>query len=215
MKKTIRIVSVAALLVATASVAQAQTVTGTGLAGAGNGPTAEITISGTVTSAVTLDIVGVTGVTTLSATNNTVNPPVGTIALGTFSALNPSSATNARVAARTTSGATGAILAASLDATLTYSGATTGTITIARKAAAGALPDIPAGNLRFALGDATTWAATPAGTNVPNPGSSVNACGGNAASATACRHELAVFIPDTQVSGAFSSVVVYTGTALP
>ncbi|MFN0063531.1 MAG: hypothetical protein ACKVPX_13565 [Myxococcaceae bacterium] len=197
--------------------ALAQTATGSGTAGAGNGGQVEITITGVVTSSVSLDIVG-TGTTALAGTTSGANPVAGTGTLdfGTFSTQNAAAATNTSFAGRTALN-DGAIVAGSLSATLTFNGATTGTVTVARQAAAGALPDVPAGNLAVATPALAGWTAITDGTAIPNPGTSVDVCTGVAGacnSGQAYVHELAVFVPDTQAAGAFSTVVTYTGTAL-
>jgi hypothetical protein len=213
-----RLILISALILVAGS-ASAQVATGVGTAGAGNGPLVDITISGTVTSAVSLSVTGA-GATALSSTTSPASGPgTGTVAFGSFSAQNPSAATNADFAGRTTSGTTGALVAAKLSATLNYSGATTGTVTLARKNAQGALPDIPAASLRVASPALASWAASTDGTQVPASGAAgYNICTGapgtNCVNGTAYVHNLTVFVPDTQAAGPFSTVVEYTGTAL-
>lgn len=195
--------------------ALAQTATGVGIAGAGNGGIVEIDVRGTVVSSVSLNVTGAPG-TVLSGTSSATSPTaaVGTLDFGSFSTQTPSAANNTTFAGRTAAN-TGAIVAGSLTATLTYSGALTGSITVQRKT----IPvvgtsDIQAGNLRVASPALASWTAATDGTAVGNPGTTTDICSGSCTSGTGYTHQLAVYIPDTQAFGLFTSVVTYTGTAL-
>ncbi len=216
MKKVTLFMIAAVALVGTS--AFAQIATGSGVAGVGSGGVVEITVRGILVSSVKLDISG-SGTTALSATTSATNPTaaVGTLDFGTFSTQTPAAATQTTFAGRTTAGTAGAIVAGTLSATLTFSGATSGTVRVSRKVAAGATPDIPANNLRVASPALASWPQSTSGLNIPDPGTSVDICTGAlgaCTSATPYLHQLAVFVPDTQASGAFSSVVTYSGTAL-
>jgi hypothetical protein len=178
----------------------------------------QLGFAGLVSTSVQLSIVG-SGPTTLSSTTSTIapTPAAGTINFGSFNALQPSGATNANFF-RISSGTTGAVIAASLIATLVYNGSTTGSVTVARKNAAGGPPDVPLANLRIASPPLASWTSGSQGTQVPNAGSpGLDICQASGAATcannTPYRHQLAVFVPDSQPTGAFTTVVVYTGVS--
>jgi len=212
MKKKISVVA-GLIMLGTTSLAMAQVSNTTQGTGGGAAPAAniDITLTGTIESSVQLTIDGAS----LSAeTNVTGAPSTAIVDFGTFSTTTPLGSIGADVAARSTSGTPGLFVGAELTATLTYSGTSTGSISIERAAAAGAAPDVPAGNLRFGAAG-TTWAdAATSGSAIADPGvAAVDLCGGTCTNTTAYPHELAVFVPDTQAAGAFTTVVRYTGTA--
>jgi hypothetical protein len=193
--------------------AQAQ-VTSTGT----NQGIVDLTLSGTIQSALVLAINGA-GSTTLTATGSNVMPTTST-ALVDFGTFNTQSAslTNGKIV-RTTAGTAGAFAVAELAAVATYSGnaggASAANINLTLGAAGGASP-IVAGNTRVQRTPAV-WTDSANGSTVsavavsicPN-GDSVN---GDCASGTSQSHELAVFVPDTQGAGNFTQVVRYTATA--
>ncbi len=178
----------------------------------------EVPVKGVLVSSVRLDVSGA-GATVLTNTSAPTNSPasIGTLDFGTFSSQTPETTSNTTFAGRARVGTPGVIMAGSFTARLTFSGADRGTLNVSRKVSAGALPDIPANNLRMASPALETWTQASDGINIPNPGSSVAVCTGAfgaCTSGTAYLHQIAVFVPDTQAAGAFSSVVVYTATAL-
>lgn len=173
--------------------------------------------TGIVRNSIMLTITG-TGTTTVTAQTNAISPAVasGTIAFGNFSTLLQPPPTNGsayRVALPTP----GAVIAATLDAIVTYNGAPTASIGVARRVLAGGAPDVPLANLRVASPALASWTSGAQGAQVPDAGSlGYNIC--TAAGDLTCvngkpyNHSLAVFVPDTQPAGAFSTTVVYTGT---
>jgi len=199
--------AVAALAAGTAS---AQIVTATGTPNT-TPALAEITFQGTLTSALQLTITSGSPETTLNATNTPSGPGVtatGTVDFGTFSTVNPTVSNG--VAVRTTSGTPGAVVAARLLATLTYNGASNGSVQVTRTDAA---TTVPAGNVLYADTVSVDWTSgTAAGTALGATG--VEICpSGNCASGTSIPHEIGIFLPDSQAAGAFSAVVTYTATA--
>ncbi len=181
-------------------------------------PNLQIQFNGTISTTVMLTITG-GGPTTLAGTTTAIAPAraQGTIDFGSFSTLQPLAATNAR-RFRTTGGTPGAVIAATLVATVLYNGNPTASITVARKVVAAGLPDVPLANLRVSSPMLAVWSAGTNGTMVPNAGfAGIDVCR-MAGDATCVNdkpytHDLAVFLPDTQVSGPFSTTVVYSSTS--
>ena len=139
----------------------------------------------------------------------------GTIEFGKFSTQTPSTASEALFAGRTSRGEAGTLIAVEVSAKMSFSGGSTGVIKLSRKYPAGGFPDVPSAHLRVAVpGLGRPWASATDGTAVPEPGDFVNVCPGRCNSDEFYRHELAVFIPDTQAAGAFSAVLTYEATAL-
>jgi len=178
----------------------------------------QLGFNGLIAGSVQLTIVA-TGPTSLTGTASVAGPAhsVGTIDLGAFTTTRPNTAENSS-GFRITSGTPGAVLAARLIATLSYNGTTTGSITVARRNLAGAAPDVPLANLRVASPPLTTWTSSLDGSQVPDAGQpGLDIC--TAAGAVTCvngqtfEHELAIFVPDSQPTGPFTTVVLYTGTA--
>jgi hypothetical protein len=209
-------IAACALTVGLASRAQAQAVVNSDTA---PGDTSvQVGFNGIVDSSIQLTIVG-TGPTTLSNIVSALAPThaSATINFGSFTTLAPWLANNAN-GYRTTSGTDGAIVAARLLASVTYNGASTASILLGRAVPAGAAPDVPLANLRVASPPLATWTAGTNGTQIPDAGQlGYDLC--VAAGDATCQngldypHQLAVFVPDGQVGGAFTTVVVYTGTA--
>jgi len=192
---------------------QAQTIKNSGL----NNTQVRLGFTGIVTNSVLISIVGF-GTTNFNSTNSSAMPThaQGTINFGTFSTLlqpPPLNGTGYRVALP----APGAVVVAKLDATIDYNGNTTASLTVGRRSAAGGAPDVPLANLRVASPGLANWTSGSQGVQVPNFGlPAYNIC--TATGDTTCLaaksyvHDLAVYIPDSQVAGPFSTVVLYTGT---
>ena len=172
---------------------------------------------GNVRNSIILTIAG-TGTTSISAQVSRGMPThsSATIDFGSFSTQlqpPPGNGTGYRVALPSP----GAVVAATLDAMVTYNGAVTASLTVARLNPAGGLPDIPLADLRLASPALATWTSGTQGTQVPNaglPGFDLCLAAGDLTcqTAKAYNHSLAVFLPDTRPAGPFTTVVVYTGT---
>lgn len=206
----------ATIVALTSGAALGQTVTNVGDTQTG----VNITFTGIIQSSVALTLTG-KDLTTLSGTANAVNDPAtGTVDFGSFSVLGPLTVTNGQIT-RTSSGTSGVLVIADLIATLVYQGTTTGTILVTRASAAGAPPDVPLANLRIASPPLplAAWTSETSGTQVPDasaPGFSLCTANGRDTTcqdAVAYDHQLAVFVPQTQPAGDFSTVVLYSGTA--
>jgi hypothetical protein len=176
----------------------------------------QIALIGNVSSSIQLSIVG-SGKTTITQATQTVagTPAVGTVDFGTFTTLWPHAAQGD--AYRITGPTAGAIVAARLIATLTYHGSTTGSIQVARQLPASAWPDVPLANLRLSS-PPVAWSSATQGQVVPDAGApGTDLC--ITAGATTCgsgvpyEHHIAIFLPDMQPAGTFSTVVVYTAVA--
>jgi hypothetical protein len=172
---------------------------------------------GVVTNSVLISIVGF-GSTNFSSTSSTAMPThaLGTINFGTFSTLlqpPPANGTGYRVALP----APGAVVVATLDALIDYNGAATASLTVGRKVAAGGAPDVPLANLRVASPSLGAWTSGSQGVQVPDFGAvAYNLCTatGDATciAAKSYVHDLAVFVPDSQAAGPFTTTILYTGT---
>jgi hypothetical protein len=205
-----------ALLLAAVAVptsAQAQTIRNSGV----NNTQVRLGFNGMVTNSVLITIVGFN--TTSFNTSNTAAMPThatGTINFGTFSTLlqpPPTNGTGYRVALP----APGAVVVATLDAMIDYNGNTTASLTVGRRSAAGGPPDVPLANLRVASPSRASWTAGNQGAQVPNFGlPAYNLC--TATGDVTCVaakfyvHDLAIYLPDTQAAGPFSTIILYTGT---
>jgi hypothetical protein len=196
-----------------ATPAEAQTIRNSGA----NNTDVDMGFIGNVRNSIILTIVGA-GTTTISSSVSRAMPAhaSATIDFGTFSTQlqpPPSNGTGYRVTLPTP----GAVVVASLDAMVTYNGATTASLTVARLVAAGGLPDIPLSDLRVASPAFAPWTAGTQGTQVPNaslPGYDVCTAAGDTTCQTGnpYQHNLAVFVPDSRPAGPFTTAVVYTGT---
>jgi len=172
---------------------------------------------GNVANSVLITIVGF-GTTTLSTSSSTAMPVHSTASInfGTFSTIlqpPPTNGTGYRVALP----APGAVVVATLDAMIDYNGAATASLTVGRSAAAGGPPDVPLANLRVSSPARASWTAGNQGVQVPDFGQpAYNLC--TATGDTTCIaaksyvHDLAVYVPDTQAAGPFSTTILYTGT---
>ena len=206
-------VALFALAVALPTLAQAQTIQNSGA----NRAQVRLGFIGTVTNSVLISIVGF-GTTTFNSTSSAAMPThaQGTINFGTFSTLlqpPPANATGYRVALP----APGAVVVATLDALIDYNGAVTASLTVGRAAPAGGAPDVPLANLRVASPALGSWTSGSQGVQVPNFGlPAYNIC--TATGDTTCLaaksyvHDLAVYVPDSQAAGPFTSTILYTGT---
>ena len=198
---------------ALAGPAQAQTIKNSGV----SNTQVRLGFIGTVSNSVLITIVGF-GTTSLSSSNSAAMPiqATSTINFGTFSTLlqpPPANGAGYRVALP----APGAVVVATLDAMIDYNGNATASLTAGRRAPAGGAPDVPLANLRVASPSLGSWTAGTQGVQVPNFGlPAYNLCtaAGDATcvSAKSYVHDLAVYVPDTQVAGPFSTVILYTGT---
>jgi hypothetical protein len=201
------------LAVAWPSSAQAQTIQNSGA----NQTQVRLGFVGIVTNSVLISIVGF-GTTTFNSTASAAMPTHAraTINFGSFTTLlqpPPANGTGHRVLLP----APGAVVVATLDAFIDYNGAAAASLTVGRAAAAGAPPDVPLANLRVASPSRATWTAGNQGVQIPNfglPGFNIcTATGDTTCIATkSYLHDLAVYVPDSQVAGPFSTVVLYTGT---
>lgn len=172
---------------------------------------------GNVRNSILLTVIG-TGTTVLTNSVSAAMPvhATATINFGTFNTLlrpPPATGQGFRVALPTP----GAVVAATLDAMVTYNGAATATLTVSRLGVAGGLPDIPLTDLRVASPALATWTSGSDGVQVPNaglPGYNLCTAAGDLTcqNAKAYLHSLAVFIPDSRPAGPFTTVVVYEGT---
>jgi hypothetical protein len=201
------------LAAALPSVAQAQTITNAGA----NQTQVRLGFVGAVANSVLINIVGF-GTTTLSSSSSAAMPThaQGSINFGTFSTLlqpPPTNGTGHRVLLP----APGAVVVATLDAVIDYNGATTATLAVGRRSAAGGPPDVPLANLRVASPSLAIWSSGSQGVQVPNFGQpAYNLC--TATGDTTCIaaksyvHDLAVYVPDTQAAGPFTTTILYTGT---
>lgn len=208
-----RVGGIVALTVGLAASAQAQTLRNSGT----NSAQVDLGFIGNVRNSILVTVFG-TGATVLT-NGPSVGMPVhaaGTINFGSFSTLlQPPPATG--LGYRVALPSPGAVVTATLDAIITYNGATTAALTVARLSPAGGLPDIPLGDLRVASPALVTWTAGTQGAPIPNPGlPAFDLC--TAAGDLTCEsgkpypHSLAVFIPDSRPAGPFTTVVVYQGT---
>ncbi|MFN0063532.1 MAG: hypothetical protein ACKVPX_13570 [Myxococcaceae bacterium] len=203
-----------ALLLSLSGVARAQIVS----SGGSSPQDLQIQFNGIISTTVMINVSGA-GPTTLTGTTTALQPTraVGTIDLGTFNSVLPGSSVNCD-AYRASSGTPGAILAASMLATVTYNGSTTASVTVMRRNPVGALPDIPLANLRVSSPGLPAWSTGTDGTAVPSsagPGLDICTLAGDptCVNGVGYLHQLAVFVPDTQLSGPFSTTVLYTATS--
>jgi hypothetical protein len=202
-----------ALAVASPAVANAQTITNSGA----NRTQVNLGFTGIVRNSVMLTVTGA-GTTTITGSTSATMPvrATGTVDFGSFSTLlnpPPANASASRVALPSP----GAVVAARLNAIITYNGAATATITVGRVSPAGGAPDVPLTSLRVASPALAFWSSGTQGTQVPDAGMpGYNLC--TAAGDLTCQngkaytHSLAIFVPDTQKAGPFTTAVVYSGT---
>ena len=206
-------IGVAVLLLGLSASAQAQTIRNSGA----NRAQVDLGFIGNVRNSIILTIVG-TGTTTISGEVSRGMPThaSATINFGSFSTQlqpPPANGTGYRVSLPSP----GAVVAATLEAMVTYNGQSTASLTVARLYAAGGVNDIPLPDLRVACPALATWTSGSQGAQVPNAGLlGYNLC--TAAGDLTCQtgkpytHSLAIFLPDTRPAGPFTTVVVYEGT---
>ena len=200
-------------VVGVSSSAQAQTIRNSGT----NSADVDLGFIGNVRDSIILTIIG-TGTTTLTGMASQAMPThaSATVDFGTFSTqLNPAPSNGEGY--RVTLPSPGAVVTATLEAMVTYNGATTASLTVGRLVAAGGLPDIPLADLRVASPALATWTSGLQGTQVPDassPGYDICIAAGDTTCQTgvAYTHDLAVFLPDSRPSGQFTTVVLYQGT---
>jgi hypothetical protein len=193
--------------------AQAQTIRNTGV----NRTQVDLGFVGNVRNSIILTIIG-TGTTTISGEQSRGMPThaSATIDFGTFSTQlqpPPSNGTGYRVALPSP----GAVVAATLDAMVTYNGAATASLTVGRLMPAGGLPDVPLADLRVASPALATWTAGTQGVPVPNaglPGYNICTAAGDLTclNAKPYNHSIAMFLPDTRLAGPVTTAIVITGT---
>jgi hypothetical protein len=201
------------LVTALSSTAQAQTIQNSGA----NQTQVRLGFIGTVSNSVLITVVGM-GTTTFNSGSSATMPAhaQGTINFGTFSTLLQPPPTNG-AAFRVALPAPGAVVVATLDALIDYNGSVTASITVGRRSAAGAAPDVPLANLRVASPALGAWTSGNQGAQVPDfgqPGYDLCTARGDATciSAKSYVHDLGIYLPDTQAAGPFSTVILYTGT---
>lgn len=196
------------------TVARAQTIRNSGL----NDAQVDLGFQGNVRNSVILTVIG-TASTVLTGDPPTAMPAhaQGRVDFGSFTTMVPMPATGTGY--RVALPSPGAIVVATLDAMITYNGATTASITVGRLNPVGGVTDVPAADLRVASPAIAPWTAGTQGAQIPLSGMpGLNIC--TAAGDLTCQngvpytHNLAIFLPDTRPAGAFSTVVVYTG-AMP
>ncbi|MBN2576681.1 MAG: hypothetical protein JXP73_19100 [Deltaproteobacteria bacterium] len=196
-----------------AAPAQSQTIRNTGT----DNTQVDLGFVGNVRNSIILTIIG-TGATTITneVTSGMPTHASATIEFGTFATQlqpPPSNGTGYRVSLPSP----GAVVAATLDAMVTYNGATTASLTVSRLVAAGGPPDVPLADLRVASPALATWTSGTEGAQVPDaglPGYDLCTASGDPTCETGkpYNHSLAVFLPDNRAAGPFTTVVVYTGT---
>jgi hypothetical protein len=172
---------------------------------------------GTVRNSIMLTITG-TGSTEINPATSAIMPThaAGTINFGTFNTRLQPGPTNGQ-GYRVNLPAPGAVVAATLDAMLTYNGAATATMTVRRLNPVAGPPDVPLADLRVAAPALVTWSAGTDGAQVPaanQPGYNLCTSSGDATciNEKPYPHSLAVFLPDSRSAGAFTTVVLYDGT---
>jgi len=222
MKRTQKLLFVVATtafgLLFTFGTAQAQ-VTSTGT----NQGIVDLTLQGTIQSALVLTVAG-TGNTTINvlASNVMPTPSTAIVNFGSFSTAQgtgPLAAGGGQLV-RTSAGTAGAFAIAELEAMATYSanagGPSAANINLTLGAAGGTSP-IAVNNTRVQRTLPADWTNSANGATISATDTSIcpngNTTTGNCASAAAIGHELAVFVPDTQAAGTFTQVVRYTATA--
>lgn len=219
--------ALAAALLLLPSAAHAQIVTARG-----NPATTQITFTGELTSAVELVITGSTDSNGNDQTELTGSGAAGVVNFGIYNLATPLLTGEKN---RTTSGTPGTYLVATLRAQVFTSGGHGGAvIDIARTFPYQGPPDVPQQNLFFAfwgignirIRNTQLW--WPNWTRYPNIFSSIAVFevppagtvpgGGNLdpglQSGDFIDHQIAVWIPDSQPAGPFSTTVTYTATAL-
>jgi hypothetical protein len=194
------------------SQASAQTLTDTETATPGNyagGGGAQVTVqfNATLQNAITLTLTGIAdgaATTTIAGTGT-----AGVVNFGTFNTLCNPAITNGECV-RTTAGTSGAYLVASFRATVAFSGAPSADVGISKNVAGA----IGFGGLKFASGVATAWTNSGDGTTMLDPlaAAAENNLGVGVASGTAIDHQVALFFPDTQAAGAYTTTVRWTAT---
>ena len=215
-QRALRSLTTVAFLLAAAVVparVHAQTIKNSGV----NNTQVRLGFIGVVTNSVMITIIGF-NTTSFNSTSSSAMPvhAQGTINFGTFSTLlqpPPANGTGYRVALP----APGAVVVATLDAMIDYNGNATASLTVGRRSAAGGAPDVPLANLRVASPARASWTAGNQGVQVPNFGlPAYNLCTATGdvtcLAAKSYVHDIAVYIPDTQVAGPFSTTVLFTGT---
>jgi hypothetical protein len=195
---------VAGMLMLGSSVAFADTITQTSSGVAPLNTNIDITLTGSIESSVVLVVDSArmvqTGVNT------------GEVDFGSFS-TNSFGTVNADRPARDDDD-NGLWLAVDVNATVSYSGVTGADVSLDRVADPG-VGDIPVGNLYAAANQAAVTdqaAAGLAAIDGPSASSPFDVCGGACTNGQSIDHQLAVFIPDTQAAGIFSTVVSYSAT---
>jgi len=174
---------------------------------AGNGG-AQVTVqfNATLQNAITLTLTGIAdgAATTTIAGAGTA----GVVNFGTFNTLCNPAITNGECV-RTTGGTAGAHLVAPFRATVAFSGAPSADVGISKNVAGAT-----AFGLKFASGVATAWTNSADGTNMLDPlaAAAENNLGLGVASGTAIDHQVALFFPDTQAAGAYTTTVRWTAT---
>lgn len=201
------------LLLALRATASAQVISN---GGASRAPV-QLGFTGTVRNSIMMTIVG-TGTTSLDPATSAIMPTraAGTIDFGTFNTRlqpGPSKGQGYRVSLP----APGAVVAATLEAMLTYNGATTATLTVARANPIVGPSDLPLTHLRVSAPAPVVWTTGVDGTQVPaagQPGFDLCLSSGDATclSEKPYSHSLALYLPDSHPAGAFTTVILYEGT---
>lgn len=196
-----------------ASSAQAQTIRNSGA----NRAQVDLGFIGNVRNSIILTILG-TGTTTIASPVTSGMPAhaSATIDFGTFSTELQPPPTNGQ-GFRVSLPSPGAVVVATLDAMITYNGASAASLSVSRLVAPVGPSDIPLSDLRVVSPALAPWTSGAQGAQVPNAGlPGYDLCIG--AGDPTCEtgklypHNLAVFLPDNRPAGAFTTVVVYEGT---
>jgi hypothetical protein len=209
----IRGIGLAVLLLGLSATAQAQTIRNSGA----NRAQVDLGFIGNVQGSIILTIMG-TATTTIASpvTNGMPTHASGTIDFGTFTTELQPPPSNGK-GFRVSLPSPGAVVAATLEAMVTYNGATAASLTVSRLVTPAGPLDIPLADLRVASPALATWTSGAQGTQVPDaglPGYDLCIGAGDPTCETGklYTHNLAVFLPDSRPAGAFTTVVVYEGT---
>lgn len=198
---------IAAVALLGASVASAQ-VTASGAIGSPQSATIDFT--GVIESSIRITVN-----TRSSTVLNALSGSTGEVDFGSFSTVNVAAVSNGRGVRTTgTSPIAGAHVIAQMTANVTYSGATvanSGAINLVNSSNTGTSP-IAANNVKMIIAPSSAWTSSADGTAIASAAPGTPLCT-NCVSGAAQDHEIALFIPDTQAAGDFSSIVTYTGTA--
>lgn len=195
----IAVLTMGTLMLPMTSRAQTMTDTQTG----GTAATGVLDVLLTVQTAITLSLTGGTDGADTTALSS-VSTNTGDLDFGTVSAITGDPTTGARI--RLTAGG-GAHFVGTLDATVDVSGAANAELGI-ESAGTGS---ITGASLRYSVGVDEDYLIASAGTQVPTT-TAGNELGATLDSGDTVTHQIAVYIADTQATGALAETITYTAT---